>query len=176
MWVTGVQTCALPISYGLCRASVPVQYSYTSTPPVGHTACTEPQCLYSTAIPLLPLWVARPVQSLSACTRVHFTFNHFNPSYHSSGVSWFMTRCSKQLQIIVLLQTAETSHLRRHKSGTRLTQHHLKFFQNITIAFSSPNLTLAVRTVRFLSTWRTRSWKPGVIQDFLIRINASWGR
>jgi len=28
----------------------------------------------SRAIPLLPLWVIRPVQSLSACTRVHFTF------------------------------------------------------------------------------------------------------
>ena len=39
---------------GLYSASVPVQYSYTSTPPMGHTACTEPQCLYSTAIPLLP--------------------------------------------------------------------------------------------------------------------------
>ena len=26
------------------------------------------------AIPLLPLWAIRPVQSLSACTRVHFTF------------------------------------------------------------------------------------------------------
>ena len=40
---------------GLYRASVPVQYSYTSTPPIGRTACTEPQCLYSTAVPLLPL-------------------------------------------------------------------------------------------------------------------------
>jgi hypothetical protein len=40
--------------YGLYRASVPVQYSYTYTPPMGRTACTEPQCLYSTAIPLLP--------------------------------------------------------------------------------------------------------------------------
>ena len=59
--------------YGLYRASVPVQYSYTSTPPMGCTACTEPQCLYSTAIPLLPLWAVWPVQSLSACTRVHFT-------------------------------------------------------------------------------------------------------
>ena len=28
----------------------------------------------SRAIPLLPLWVVRPVQSLSACTRVTFTF------------------------------------------------------------------------------------------------------
>jgi hypothetical protein len=25
------------------------------------------------AIPLLPLWAVRPVQSFSACTRVHFT-------------------------------------------------------------------------------------------------------
>ena len=75
--------------YGLYRASVPVQYSYTSTPPMGRTAftepqclyrqlylyspygptpCTEPQCLYSTAIPLLPLWTVRLVQNLSACT------------------------------------------------------------------------------------------------------------
>ena len=28
----------------------------------------------SRAIPLLPPWVVRPVQSLSVCTRVHFTF------------------------------------------------------------------------------------------------------
>jgi len=27
----------------------------------------------SRAIPLLPLWAVQPVQSLSACTRVHFT-------------------------------------------------------------------------------------------------------
>ena len=40
--------------YGLYRASVPVEYSYTSTPPMDRTACTDPQCLYSTAIPLLP--------------------------------------------------------------------------------------------------------------------------
>jgi len=53
--------------YGLYRASVPVHYSYTSTSPMGHTACTEPQCLYSTAIPLLPLLFVRPVKSFSAC-------------------------------------------------------------------------------------------------------------
>ena len=45
-------------SYGLYRASVPVQ---------GYTLP------YSRAIPLLPLWAVRPVQSLSACTRVHFS-------------------------------------------------------------------------------------------------------
>jgi len=35
----------------------------------------------SRAIALLRLWAVRPVQSLSACTRVHFTFtfpNHLN--------------------------------------------------------------------------------------------------
>jgi hypothetical protein len=41
---------------------------------MGCTACTEPQCLYSRAILLLPIWTVRPVQSLSASTRVHFTF------------------------------------------------------------------------------------------------------
>ena len=61
------------------RVHFTLQYSYTSTPPVGRTACTEPQCLYkgalySIAIPLLPLWAVWPVQSLSACTRVHFNF------------------------------------------------------------------------------------------------------
>ena len=35
---------------------------------MGRTACTEPQCLYSTTIPLLPLCAVPPVQSLSACT------------------------------------------------------------------------------------------------------------
>ena len=59
--------------YDLYRASVPVQYSYTSTPPVDRTTCTEPQCLYSTAITLLLLWTVRPVQSLSASTMAHFT-------------------------------------------------------------------------------------------------------
>ena len=31
----------------------------------------------SKVIPLLPVWAIRPVQSLSACTRVHFTFSLF---------------------------------------------------------------------------------------------------
>ena len=54
--------------YGLYRASVPVQYSYTSFPPMDRTVFTEPQCLYSRAIPLIPLWTVRPVQTLSTCT------------------------------------------------------------------------------------------------------------
>jgi len=96
---------ALPLlplwAYGLYRASVPVQYSYTSTPPMGlrpvqslsactvelylyspygPTACTEPQCLYSTAIHLLPLWAARPVQILSACTVQLYLYSPYGPT------------------------------------------------------------------------------------------------
>ena len=41
--------------YILYRASVPVQYSYTSTPPMGRTACTEPHCLYKGDLYLLIL-------------------------------------------------------------------------------------------------------------------------
>ena len=33
-----------------------------------------PWSLKGRAIPLLPIWTVRPVQSLSACTRVHFIF------------------------------------------------------------------------------------------------------
>jgi len=65
--------------YGLYRASVPVQYIYTSTPPMGRTACTDPQCLFSIAIPLLPLWAVRSVQSLSACTVEQYLYSPYGP-------------------------------------------------------------------------------------------------
>ena len=65
--------------YSLYRASVPVQYSYTSTPPMGCAACTEPQYLYSRAIPLLPLWTVRPVQSLSTCTVQLYLYSPYGP-------------------------------------------------------------------------------------------------
>jgi len=44
-------------TYRLYRASVPVQ-----------------RCTITLPIPLFPLWTVRPVQSLSACTTVHFNF------------------------------------------------------------------------------------------------------
>jgi len=40
----------------------------------------------SRAIPLHPLWAVRPVQSLSACTRVHFTFTFYLPSAWGQAV------------------------------------------------------------------------------------------
>jgi len=111
-----VQWCTLPLpplwtvrpvqSLIACK-TVHFIFTYTSTPPVDRTACTEPQCLYNGAlylylylysplgpyslyrasmplqqctltlpIPLLPLWTVQPVQSLSVCTTVHFTFTY----------------------------------------------------------------------------------------------------
>ena len=91
----GLYSTAIPLLpyglYGLYRASVPVQYSYTSTPPMGHTACTEPKCLYSTAIPLLPYGLyglyraSVPVQysytstPLSACTVKLYLYSPYGP-------------------------------------------------------------------------------------------------
>jgi len=82
-------------------------FTYTSTPPMDRTACTEPQCLYNVTlylylylyshygpyglyrasvplqrfnlplpISLLLLWAVRPLQSLKACTTVHFNFTY----------------------------------------------------------------------------------------------------
>jgi len=65
--------------YGLYRASVLVQYSKNSTPPMGRIACTEPQCLYSTAITLQRLWAVRPVQSLSTCTVELYFYSPYGP-------------------------------------------------------------------------------------------------
>ena len=45
------------VPYGLYRSSVPVQ-----------------RCTLPLPVPLLPLWTVRHVQSLGACTTVHFTF------------------------------------------------------------------------------------------------------
>ena len=56
---------------------------------MGRTACTEPQCLYSTAIPLLPLWAVRPVQSLSACTRMRFTLRIMNSTLSNISLTLF---------------------------------------------------------------------------------------
>ena len=46
---------------------------------MGNTACTEPQCLYSTAIPLLPLCAVQTVQSHSACTVELYLYSPYGP-------------------------------------------------------------------------------------------------
>jgi len=72
--------------YSLYRASVPVHrctllLPIPLLPPMGRTACTEPQCLYNVALYFYlylysPLWAVQPVQSLCACTTVHFNFTY----------------------------------------------------------------------------------------------------
>jgi len=51
-------------------------YLYSPYGPYGlhRTSVTVERCTLLLPIPLLPLWTVRPVQSLSACTTVHFTF------------------------------------------------------------------------------------------------------
>jgi len=44
---------------------------------MGRTACPDRQCLYSRAIPLLPLWAVRPVQSPSACRVELYLFSRY---------------------------------------------------------------------------------------------------
>jgi len=46
---------------------------------MGLSACTEPQCLYSRAIPLLLLWAVVPVQSLSACRVQLYLYSYYGP-------------------------------------------------------------------------------------------------
>ena len=61
-----------------CTVSVPVQYSYTSNPPMARTACTVSvpvQYSYTSTT----LWPVRPVQSLSACTVQLYVYSPYGP-------------------------------------------------------------------------------------------------
>ena len=139
--------------------SVPVQYSYTSTP---LSACTvqlhlySPQCLYSTAIPLLPLWTVRPVQSLSACTVQLYL-------YTSHG----QYRASVPLQVCIL-----NSYLRNFWEHKRLllnsflygTQRYIKYdttWSVSTVTCKVENVlsiiphTIVIVTLVFFLKWNT---------------------
>ena len=93
--------------------SVPIQNSYTSTPPIGRTACTEPQCLYSTAIPLLPSvpveysYTSTPPMGRTACTETQCL-------YKGALYLTFSQECS-QLWLWELY--SHTSFIHRHKNG-----------------------------------------------------------
>jgi hypothetical protein len=65
--------------YGLNRASVPVQYSYTPAPPLGRRFCTEPECLYSRTKSLQLLWAIRAVQNLCARTVELYLYSPYGP-------------------------------------------------------------------------------------------------
>jgi len=86
--------------YGLYKTSVPVQYSYTSTPlwavqlVQSLSACTVelylyspygPYGLYRASVPVqysytsTPLWAVQLVQSLSACTVELYLYSPYGP-------------------------------------------------------------------------------------------------
>jgi len=59
------------------------------------TASTEPQCLYSRAILLLPLWTVQPLQNLSACTIELY----FYCPYETVQPSQSLSACTVQLYL-----------------------------------------------------------------------------
>ena len=79
---------------------------HVSTPPMARTACTESQCLYKGDLYLStepaaqctclhPLWPVRPVQNLSACTRVTFTLvlsQQHNARVYENILNKYLTR------------------------------------------------------------------------------------
>ena len=70
--------------YGLYRASVPVQYSYTSTPRMGSTACTEPQCLYKDALYLFHLRSSNQLSDKPVCSIGQIVWTLLGPSFVKS--------------------------------------------------------------------------------------------
>ena len=64
---------AYPASCTMSTGSFPVVKSGRCLTLTPHSLLV-PWSWKGTAIPLLPLWAIRPVQNLSACTRVHCTF------------------------------------------------------------------------------------------------------
>jgi hypothetical protein len=73
-------------------------------PLMGRTAYTEPQCLYSRAIPLFPLWIVRPVQSLSACTVELYLYSPYG-SYGLYRASVPLKGCTLTYYIITKHKT-----------------------------------------------------------------------
>ena len=57
----------------------------------------------SRSIPLLPLWAIQPVQSLSACTRVHFTFT-FTMQNLVTTVTWHPATVHPCMNVIRLCE------------------------------------------------------------------------
>jgi len=81
---------AHPLSCTMCTGSFPGVKSGRGVKLTPHPLLV-PWSKKSRAIPLLPLWVVLPVQSLSACTRVHFTFTFTCKKYDHSSV-WLNIR------------------------------------------------------------------------------------
>jgi hypothetical protein len=86
---------------------------------MGRTACTDPQCLYSRAIPLLPLWAVRPVQILSACTVELYLYSPYGPyglyrvSVQGRTLPWILSGVFSTYTCCSLITSFGTSVCRR---------------------------------------------------------------
>jgi len=76
---------------------------------------------YSRAIPLLPLWAVRPVQSLSACTRVTFTFENLRMTSLSMGSKLDVVLRGRKLTVIKLLDERNTQERAGALSASNVT-------------------------------------------------------
>jgi len=85
---------AHPASCTMGTGSIPGVKSGQGVTLISHPLLV-PWSRKSRAIPLLPLWAIQPVQSLTACTRAHFTLTFFLPltpfkSCISLNVTWLL--------------------------------------------------------------------------------------
>ena len=65
----------------------------------------------SRAMPLIPLWAVRPVQSLSACTRVHFTlYLYENPVRVCAALQQKELRTVSHLRLIFSCSVSDMRH------------------------------------------------------------------
>jgi hypothetical protein len=77
---------AHPASYTMGTGSFPGIKSGRGLTLTPHSLLV-PWSRKSRAIPLIPVWAVRPIQSLSACTRLHVTFTTFFISLHSVNIT-----------------------------------------------------------------------------------------
>jgi hypothetical protein len=67
------------------------------------------------SIPLLPLWAVRPVQRLSACTKVHFTFNQWPHKQHQHNSTCFIVLTQKKNKILRnIIESSKEKHVAQY--------------------------------------------------------------
>ena len=99
-----------------------------------------PRSRKSRAIPLLPLWTVQPVQNLSACTRVHFTF----PFYGCFLTHWNESSqvCQRVLEQGDDRSAVDAVRLQRHRTTAivhwNLQHYYLGQWKNIDKILSTP--------------------------------------
>jgi len=123
---------------------------------MGRTVCTEPQCLYSRAIPLLPLWAVRPVQSLSACTVELYLYSPYGP-YSLYRVSVPVQGCTLPLPF---LHQSGRRHYIPSKCRELFTQWRCLTPQETRLLETQPLATLP-SNARKHKNWVRQWWQRG---------------